>query len=551
MADTTEGKVQDLTSSIRTIRITGFLVALACILIVSFVFENSPATFRLCTVLILITYGGVLLWGQRRMENGFRNILSDRAAAEAQVDQFLSAFKTVMADIRDGDFTTSLEPLRRHAQYAEIATTMESTTQSFAATLKKIQKASAEVSSQAHKILETSGDQASGSSEQAAAVAEITSAMEELARTAAQIAENTAWVVGSSEDAEARATEGMSAMQKSTGNLERMNERMSEINENTHHLGEKFQEIDKILTLITNIAAETHILALNAAIEAASAGEYGARFSVIATEVRRLSDMSQESVDEIKKILGDFQRSIHSTILATEHGTKEFEAAMEGAFLVQEKLGSIVEKVGQTTRAAKEISLATQQQKTASDQIVETLKDVSTVIRQIANALQEFKVTANRLNMLAMEMQLISQSFTIEAEHNIKFLARHASETTEIREFKRQNAAPALQEILQQTRFIEFLYIVDLEGNMITFAMAEHLKSEASMNLLTSSANYSQRPWFYTALESGRPYITSMYKSSLTGEDCFTISTPIRNSDGATMGVLGIDVNASTWSRLE
>lgn len=532
--------------------LAGILAGIVVLFVVILSLPPDPLAARIGIAAAAVAALGAGTWLlARRLDRDLAAILTAQDETHACSTRFLEHLKQVLEVIRDGDLTGSLDADDIHEEFHALIETFRGSIAGFSSMLKKIQKTSAEVSVQAHKILETSGEQASGSSEQAAAVAQITSAMEELARTAAQIAENTTYVVSSSEEAEKRAQEGMTHMRGNAASLERMNERMRDINENAHNLGEKFQEIDKILALITSIASETHILALNAAIEAAAAGEYGARFSVIASEVRRLSDMSQDSVDEIKKILGEFQKSIQSTILATEQGTKEFESAMEAAFQIQEKLSAITDKVGQTTRSAKEISLATQQQKTASDQIVDTLKDVSSVIRQIANALQEFNRAANRLNTLAMDMQLISQNFTIDSDRNIKYLAKKTVENETIRMYRRRNSTAVLDEILQENRFIEILYIADAEGVLAGFAVADFLKTDQNLEMLSKGHNFSQRPWFYNAKDSRRPYVTTMYKSVLTGEDCFTISAPIYGMDGNFSGVLGIDINAVNWSRID
>ena len=86
-----------------------------------------------------------------------------------------------------------------------------------------------------------------------------------------------------------------------------------------------------MLDLITEIAQETHILSLNAAIEAAAAGDHGRRFSVVAEEVRRLAQRSQESVESVRNLLDEFAGSIRATVVATEEGSKEAGRVLERA----------------------------------------------------------------------------------------------------------------------------------------------------------------------------------------------------------------------------
>ena len=156
-----------------------------------------------------------------------------------------------------------------------------------------------------------------------------------------------------------------------------------------------------MLDLITEIAQETHILSLNAAIEAAAAGDHGRRFSVVAEEVRRLAQRSQESVDSVRNLLDEFAGSIRATVVATEEGSKEASRVLERApRRGRGHRGRCAAPRATRARVAREISLATQQQNAASDEVVLTLKEVSQVVQRMADGLKQFSDTADRLNQL-------------------------------------------------------------------------------------------------------------------------------------------------------
>jgi len=110
----------------------------------------------------------------------------------------------------------------------------------------------------------TSNIQASGSSEQASIVAEITATMEELARTAAQIAENSNKVAKQAEDSDDTSKEGFSLVNNVIQAIETIDAKMSQISQKTQVLGTQSKQIGKVLDIIYDIANETHLLALNA-----------------------------------------------------------------------------------------------------------------------------------------------------------------------------------------------------------------------------------------------------------------------------------------------
>jgi methyl-accepting chemotaxis protein len=211
----------------------------------------------------------------------------------------------------------------------KLALSLSNATNALDVLAQQIQSSSIEVASAANSVNEIASELASGSSEQAASVVEITAAMEELARTASQIAENASSQADLAQAAEESGNTGQGAVEEAVGGVEEVKKRISGIASRAEILGTRSKEIYRVLDLITEIAQETHILSLNAAIEAAAAGDHGRRFSVVAEEVRRLAQRSQESVESVRNLLDEFSGSIRATIVATEEGSKEASRVLE------------------------------------------------------------------------------------------------------------------------------------------------------------------------------------------------------------------------------
>jgi methyl-accepting chemotaxis protein len=319
---------------------------------------------------------------------------------------------------REGDLTETV-PVRSKDEVGELAEAFNQMIYNLGSLVKHIQDGGMQIGSSSRDILVASEQQASGSTEQASAVNEISVTMEELAATSKQIADNASSVTDLAEQTLSSAQAGKETVNDSVEGMDEIRDATEQIAGRILDLGQKSQDIGRIIEMISSIADRTDLLALNAAIEAAKAGEAGRGFAVLAGEIRILAENVVDSTRQITELLTQIQSSINASVMAMEEGTKKVERGVELANKTGESLDEVLDMIERTTASSSQIKMSTQQQQSASDQAVAAMNEIAEVTRQSEASAKRTATVAKQLAGLSEDLEKAVEQFKIARQEEL------------------------------------------------------------------------------------------------------------------------------------
>jgi twitching motility protein PilJ len=197
------------------------------------------------------------------------------------------------------------------------------------------------------------------------------------------------------------AEKGTQAVQNAIRGMNDIREQIQETSKRIKRLGESSQEIGEIVQLISDITEQTNVLALNAAIQAASAGEAGRGFTVVAEEVQRLAERSGEATKHISAIVKSIQRDTQDAVEAMERSTRGVVDGAKTADQAGEALREIEQVSNRLAELIGAISNATQQQAHSAAKVATNMKAILAITQLTTEGTKKTAASAARLTALA------------------------------------------------------------------------------------------------------------------------------------------------------
>src|SRR5258708_3534147 len=350
----------------------------------------------------------------QKVDVGSQDEIGQLAQTFNNMVQYLKEMAAVSQAIAGGDLSVEIHP---RSERDTLGQAFREMTLGLRSLVKNVRDSAAQVASGSNQVANASDDYAKISVQAASAIDEVTSTMHEMSinvqnmvkstqmqssnvsETSASIDEMVASIQRVADTAKVlldisqrsrdEVHSGITTMEKATNGLNRINVTIGASAEIISALGQRADDIGKIIEVIDDLAEQTNLLALNAAIEAARAGEHGLGFAVVADEVRKLAEKSAQSTREISELIASIQKEARKAVDNMEKSTTIVNEGISLGSDLSTALKRISNVVSEVFKFAQEIGAATNEQSHGSSQIAKATTRLNEITHEINSSVEE------------------------------------------------------------------------------------------------------------------------------------------------------------------
>ena len=320
------------------------------------------------------------------------------------INRSVKTLKTLFKGLNENDLTLSLR-INSMDEFGELMTAFNGFLTILRSTFGSFKQSAQLVASSVFDLSSSSKEITTTANEQSASVSEIVSTMESSKNLSEQIAFKTTEVAQLAQETQELSTKGADLREANQNMMEDIRSQNLKIISEIRNLSDMIIRISEAIRIIDSIADQTKLIAFNASLEASSSGEAGARFSVVASEIRRFADNVVESTREIKQKIEEVQGASQILISEANSGSRQIEIGYERMSEQKIVFEEIVGNSQNVATRSQQISNLSKQQELASSQIFTALKEISAGVKQFVIATSSTSKIADSLNGMSEDLK--------------------------------------------------------------------------------------------------------------------------------------------------
>lgn len=322
----------------------------------------------------------------------------------------IKSLRNSAVQLADGDLT-AVASCSSSDELKEVTTAFNQMANNFRNIIQQLDGNVNQLSSSSAHLIETTEQTQAGVSEQLEQTENIATAMNQMALAVNEIATNAGSAFNEAQNAEHHAEEGGEIIVTTVIGIKELATEIGSAAQVIGELEKNSKEMGSVLDVIKGVADQTNLLALNAAIEAARAGEHGRGFAVVADEVRTLASRTQESTEQIQKIIEKFTSHIKGAVQVMEKDTIQAGLMAEQAIKTEEAFKVIIESIGKITEMNTLVASASEEQSAVVEEINKSVEKVTSVSVQTATGSAGISGNSAELVKISEELKEVVGKF--------------------------------------------------------------------------------------------------------------------------------------------
>ncbi|BAU58225.1 methyl-accepting chemotaxis protein [Halorhodospira halochloris] len=304
----------------------------------------------------------------------------------------------------DGDLTQRLNAQGKD-EIAQLTTAYNNFVDKIQGMVKVSLESISEIASATQQMRDSAENDRGNVAEQQSRSSEVATAMNEMSASIQEITRNTQETADAARSTSDQARQGQRGVSATIDAIHSLSDNVNQSSASIHALEEQSGKIGQVLEVIRGIADQTNLLALNAAIEAARAGESGRGFTVVAEEVRKLAQKTQDSIGDIQEMVEGIQEGTRQAVESMESNRDKADNTVSEATNAGATLDEITQMVAKIEDMTNQVASAVEQQSQVAEEVNQNITYISDSATNTNQSVSETAEIADRLSQLAGELQ--------------------------------------------------------------------------------------------------------------------------------------------------